>query len=170
MLASTKHWRQQNICVDKILASTKYWRRQNIGIDKILASTKYLRWQNIGVDRMLAPARKHLLTVLAQQNSQQLTFPRPNWCSPTSPWRCWALHVQSPSVLLPPAALLLWVDSLPHCTGLFVLARHAENVTNIGVDKISALTKISITIAVSISAHRRPIKHWWKQKVITITV
>jgi hypothetical protein len=38
-------------------------------------------------------------------------------------------------------ALLLWTDSLPHCTGLFVPARHAENVTNIGVDKICASAK-----------------------------
>jgi hypothetical protein len=38
------------------------------------------------------------------------------------------------NVVLPLAALLLWADSLPHCTGLFVLARHAENVTNTGVD------------------------------------
>jgi hypothetical protein len=61
---------------------------------------------------MLAHAQKHLLTVLVRQSPQQ-----------------------SPSVLLPLAALLLWVESLPHFTGLFVPARHAENVTNIGVDK-----------------------------------
>jgi hypothetical protein len=42
------------------------------------------------------------------------------------------------------AALLSWADSLPQSTGLFVPARHAENVTNIGVDKISAAAKISL--------------------------
>jgi hypothetical protein len=50
-------------------------------------------------------------------------------------------------VLLPLAALLLWADSLLHCTGLFVAAGYAENVTNIGVDKISAPTKISLVFA-----------------------
>jgi hypothetical protein len=34
--------------------------------------------------------------------------------------------MQSPSVMLPLAALLLWADSLLHCTGSFVPARHAE--------------------------------------------
>jgi hypothetical protein len=55
--------------------------------------------------------------------------------------------MQSPSVPLPLAALLLWTDSLPHCTGLFVPARIAENLTNIGVDKISAPAKISLIFA-----------------------
>jgi hypothetical protein len=34
------------------------------------------------------------------------------------------LHVQSPSVLLPLAALLLWPDSLPHCTDSPCRKRH----------------------------------------------
>ncbi len=169
MLAAKKYWRRQNIGAYKILALPKCWRRQNIVVEKnwprqnicvnkILASTKYWRRQNLGVDKMLAHARKHLLTVLARQSPQQLTSPWPRRCYPTSPWRCCALQVQSPSVLLPLAALLLWADSLPHCTGLFVPARHAENI---GVNKISATAKISL---------RRPTKNWWKQKVITITV
>jgi len=49
--------------------------------------------------------------------------------------------------MLPLAALLLWADSLLHCTGLFVPARYAENVTNIGVGKISAPAKISLVFA-----------------------
>ncbi len=67
------------------------------------------------------------------------------WCSP--PWRCCPLLMQSPSDWLPLAAPLLWVDSLPYCTGSFVLARHAEMSQNIGVDKISAPTKISLIFA-----------------------
>jgi hypothetical protein len=56
--------------------------------------------------------------------------------------------VQSPSVLLPLATMLLWADSLSHCMyWLIVPTRHAENVTNIGVDKISAPTKISLIFA-----------------------
>jgi hypothetical protein len=41
--------------------------------------------------------------------------------------------------MLPLPALLLWVDSLPHCTGL-----PCRNVTNIGVEKMSAPAKISL--------------------------
>jgi hypothetical protein len=52
--------------------------------------------------------------------------------------------MQSPSDWLLLAAPLLWADSLPHCTGSFVLARHAEMSENIGVDKISAPAKISL--------------------------
>jgi len=106
--------------------------------------TKYWRRQNLGVDKMLAHAQKHLLTVFSWQSPQQLTSPRPRWCSPTSPWRCCTLHVQSPSVLLPLAALLSWADSLLHCTGLFVLARHAET------SQIMASTK-----------YRRPPRFHW---------
>jgi hypothetical protein len=54
--------------------------------------------------------------------------------------------MQSPSVLLPLAALLLLSPALYL---LVVPARHAENVTNIGVDKIYILepTKISLIFA-----------------------
>jgi hypothetical protein len=48
---------------------------------------------------------------------------------------------------LPLAALLLWVDSLLNCTGLFLPARYAENVTNIGINKILAPAKISLVFA-----------------------
>ncbi len=148
-----KIWCQRNIGGGKILAPAKHRRRQNIVVNKILSSKKHWRWQNIGipqnlgVDKMLAHAWKHLLTVLARQSPQQLTSPRPCWCFPTSPWRCCTLHVQLPGVKLPHAALLLLADSLPHCTGLFVPARIAENVTNIGLDKILAPAKISLIFA-----------------------
>ncbi len=134
MLTKSRH--QQNLGVDKILASTKYWSwqnlkcrcRQNIGVNKISASTECRRRQNVGA------CTEASSTVLAWQNPQQLTSPRPLWCSP--PWRCCALHVQSPSMMLLLAALLLWAESLPHCTGLSVPACHAENLTNIGVNKV----------------------------------
>ncbi len=174
MLAATKYWRQQNIGTYKILALTKYWRRQNIDVNKIFESTKYWRQQNLGVDKMLAHAREHFLTVLPRQSLQQLTSPRPRWCSPTSPRRCWSLHMQSPSVLLPLAALLLWADSLPHCTSLLCrpamqkMSQLLASTKNIG--SCQDFTNFSQTIAVNISAHRRHIKNWWKQKVITLTV
>jgi hypothetical protein len=119
MLALTKYSHRQNTRVDKILASTKYLRQQNTGVDKRLASTKYSGRQNVIAGAVVSPY------YLARQSPQQLTsprphwyFPRPHWYSPTSPWRCWSLHMQSPSVVLPLPSLLLWVDSLPHCTGL----------------------------------------------------
>ncbi len=114
--APTKYCCWQNIRVDKMLALTKYLHLQSV--NKILPSTKCWRLQNIRVNKMLAHVWKHLFTVLAQQSSEQMTSPRPRWCSPTSPCSCWSLHVQSPSVLLPLAALLLCTDSLPHCTSL----------------------------------------------------
>jgi hypothetical protein len=158
ILASTKYWRQQNIGVDKtwrqqdlgvdkISASTKYWRRQNLGVDKISASTKYWHWQNLGVDKMLAHARKHILTVLARQSPQQLTSPRPSLmfsffslkmlCFPRAVTKCVVAACRSAFMgRLSPALYRLI------CTG-----RHAENVTNIGVDKISAPAKISLIFA-----------------------
>jgi hypothetical protein len=49
MLAATKYWLRQNIVgVDKTLVSTKHWRQQNLGIDKILVLP------NFGVDKILA--------------------------------------------------------------------------------------------------------------------
>ncbi len=52
--------------------------------------------------------------------------------------------MQSPSVMLPLGALLLWADSLPHCTGSFVPAHHAET------SQILVLTK-----------YRRPPRFHW---------
>jgi hypothetical protein len=52
--------------------------------------------------------------------------------------------MQSPSVVLPLATLLLWSDSLRHCTGLLYRLAMQKKVTNIGIDKISAPAKISL--------------------------
>ncbi len=109
MLALTKYSCQQNTGVDKILASTKYSHQQNVGVSKICASTKSSCWQNFGACVEASPY------CLAWQSPQQLTSPRPRWCSPMYPRRCWSLHMQSPSVPLPLGALLLWADSLTHC-------------------------------------------------------
>jgi hypothetical protein len=65
--------------------------------------------------------------------------------------------MQSSSAALPPSALLLWADSLPH--RLVVPACHAENVQNFGAyQNIGACLKFTDfcqTTPVSISAHRR---------------
>ncbi len=161
MFVSTNYSRQQIM-----LASIKCSHRQNGGVYKVFASTKCWRQQNIRVYKMLAHVRKRLLTVSARQSPQQLLSPRPRWCSPTSPRRCWSLHMQSPSVLLPLAALLLWADSLPHCTGLFYrppkCRKHHKyrRWQNIGARQ--DFTAFHQTIAVYTFAHRHPIKDWWK--------
>jgi len=58
--------------------------------------------------------------------------------------RCCPLLMQSQSLRLPLAAPLLWADSLPHCTGSFVPAPHAE------MSQILAFTK-----------YRRPPRFHW---------
>jgi hypothetical protein len=55
MLASTKCWRRQNICIDKILVSIKCWRQQNIPVNKIWASTKSPLQQNVGAYAEASP-------------------------------------------------------------------------------------------------------------------
>ncbi len=106
MFAPTKYSRRQ------IFASTKYSRRQNIRVNKILASTESRRRQNVGECVGASPY------CFAPAESAAADFSLPRWYSPTSLRRCWSLHVQSPSVLLPLTALLLWADSHPHCTGI----------------------------------------------------
>jgi hypothetical protein len=137
-----------------MFASTNYSRLQNIRADKILALTKYWRQHNLGFNKMLAHAWKHLLTVLARQSLQQLTSPRPHWCSLTSPWRCWSLNVQSPSVLLPLTILLLWEDSLPHCTGLLyqpAMQKMSQILASTNISARRDFTNFRQTIAVNIS-------------------
>ena len=75
----------------------------------------------------------------------------------------------SQKVLIPPRALTkcavaagrpaLMGGLSPALYRLIVPARHAENVTNIGIDKILVPAKISLIFA-KLSAHRRPIKNW----------
>ncbi len=96
IIASTEISSGQKSRVDKIFALTKCWRRQNsrrqkARVDKNLASTKILRRQNVGA------CAEASLYCLARQSPQQLTSPKPRWCSPTSPWRCCPLQVQLPS-------------------------------------------------------------------------
>ncbi len=100
------------IGVDKILAPTKFSHQQNSHVDKILVLTKISPQQNVGADAEGSP------NCLAWQSPQQLTSPRLCWRSLSSPRWCWSLCMQSPSVALPLNALLLWADSLLHCTGL----------------------------------------------------
>ncbi len=117
MLASTKHWHRQNIRVDKILASTKYWRRQNLGSNK-----------------MLAHVRKHFLTDFSQTSLMFSYFSLKMLISPHAVTKC-AVAAGRPAFMGGLSTALY---------RLIVPARHAENVTNIGVDKILAPAKISL--------------------------
>jgi hypothetical protein len=137
ILVSTKCWSRQNTPVDKMLASNKYSRRQNVGVDKILVSTKYSLGQNPRIDKNLASPY-----CLAWQSPQQLTS---------------LISYVSKKVLIPPHAVAKCVVATgrpafigglsPALYWFIVLACHAENVTNIGINKILAPTKISLIFA-----------------------
>ncbi len=161
MLALTKYLHWQNSRVDKILASTTFLRQQNTRVDKILVSTKFSCQQNVGAGAEVSPY------CLARQSPQQLTSPRPRWCSPTSPRRCWSLHMQSPSMPLPLAALLLWADSLrtvlAYCTGP-PCRKHHKYWQRQTIGTPQDFTDFCQTIAVNISAHRRLTKNLVKTK------
>jgi hypothetical protein len=111
------------------LASTKYWCRQNIGAGKTLASTECWHQQNVGVCAEASPYCFGPAKSAAADFSQTLLMfsSLKMLCSP--------VYMQSPNVVLPLAALLLWEDFLPLSTNLFVPARHAET------SKILASTK-----------------------------
>jgi hypothetical protein len=121
-----------------MLASTKYWHRQNTRVDKILASTKCLRRQNVGAGAEVSPFCYGPVESAAADFSQtSLMF-----------------SYFSQKVLIPPHAVTkcavaagrhAFMGGLsPALYRLIVPARHAENITNIGVDKISAPAKISL--------------------------
>ncbi len=67
---------------------------------------------------MLAQTQKNPLIVWLGRVHSCWLLPDHPWRSPTSPWWCCWRCMLSSSVSLPPAALLLWADSLPYCTGL----------------------------------------------------
>ncbi len=148
MLAPTKYSRRQNTRVDKILTLTKYSPQQNVGVNKILSSTKSSRQQKSYVNKILVSTkcwrmRRSISLLFGRAESTATDSPRPCWFSAVSPRRCWSLHMQSPSVPLPLAALLLRAEYWGR--------------QNIGTQQ--DFTNFRQTIAVCISAHRCPIKN-----------
>jgi hypothetical protein len=83
-------------------------------------STKHMRQQNVGACAEASPYCFNPAKSAVAGFSQTSSFS----CSPS--WRCCPLLMQSPSVVLLLAALLVWTNSLLHYTGSFVPARHAE--------------------------------------------
>jgi hypothetical protein len=127
MLASTKYYHRQNVGIDKIFASTKCWRRQKICVNKMLASTKYLPQQNVGA---------------CVEASPYCFGPAESAAADFSLTSLMFSHF-SQTVLIPPrvvakfalaAGRTAFMGGLsPALYQLIVPARHAENVTNIGV-------------------------------------
>ncbi len=137
------------ISVDKILALTefscwtKFSRRQNSRVDKILASSKILRHQKSCVDKNLASTKcwrrcRRIPLLFGSAESTAADF------SQTS----LKISFVSRMVLIPLHAVArcgvasgrrAFMGRLtPTLYRLIVPARHAENVTNFGADKISA--------------------------------
>ncbi len=137
----------QNSYIDKILMSTKFSHRQkfsgqqNSRVDKNLTFKKVLCQQKSCADKMWAQARKNVLTVWLGRvysswflpdiadDLQRLPEGVDSKCGVASG------HPAFMGVLSP----------VPY--RLVVPARHAENVTNFGADKISASAKISLILA-----------------------
>ncbi len=118
------------------MARKKYWCRQNVGADKKFASTKCWRQQNVGACAEASPYCFGPAESAAADFSQtSLMF-----------------SYFSQKVLIPPrvvdkcaiaAGRTAFMGGLsPALYRLIVPARHTVNVTNIGVDKISAPAKI----------------------------
>jgi len=64
-----------------------------------------------------------------------------------------------PECQLQPAGQLIWVDYLPHCPGLVVLACQTKKSQNMGADQnLGARQEFTVFKAVYISAPRHPIK------------
>jgi hypothetical protein len=91
-LAASKHWRRQNIGVDKTLALTKYWSQQNPGVDKILASTECRHRQNVGAFAEASPycfgQAKFAAADFSQTSLMFSSFSLKMLCSPRAVTKC----------------------------------------------------------------------------------
>jgi hypothetical protein len=131
-LTATKFWHLQNISADKMFALTNYWHRQNIGVDTILASTEFRRQQNVGACVEASPYFFGPTESTAADFSQTLLM----------------FSYFSQKVLIPPRTVTKCAVAAGRPAFMGGLspapARHAQNVTNIGVDKISVPAKITL--------------------------
>ncbi len=177
MFAST-----ENIGVDKLFASTKCWRRQHVAVDKMLAATKYLRRQNTCVDKILASTEiscrrkprvnKNLgrTKCWRMRGSISLLFGSAESTAADFSQTSLMFSCVSQMVLIHPHAVAkcsvasghpAFMGGLSPAVYRLVPACHAENVANVGVNKILAPAKISLIFAkLNIFARRRPIKNW----------
>ena len=171
MLVLTKYQRGQNVAVDKTYASTKCWRRQHISVDKMLASTKCWHRQNVGVDKILVATK---------------CWRRKKWCRHRRIPLLFGLAESAAAgfsraagpaedLLRLPDGVALFACSRqvrhclqPSCFFGWTLSCTVPNVQNFGAwQNIGARLKFTDfcqTMAVYISAHRRPIKKRKKHK------
>ncbi len=159
----------QNIGAGKIPASTKYLCRQNMGVNKIWASTESWRQQKAGADKKMKQMQENLLTVRLGRIR-----------------KCWLLPGPAEELLLLPDGVALFACSrqVRHCLQppCFYGQTLSHTVPayctgppcwkcpklwrqqNISVRLKFTDFRQTIPVAVYISAHRHPIKKWWKQK------
>ena len=136
-MAPTKYWRRQNSRVDRI-----YWRQQNIGVNKILHS------QNIGIEKIRCRNNVVVDKKLAQTQKDPLTGGSAESTAADFSQTSLKISYLSLMVLIPLHAVTKCgvASGRPAFMGglspvpyrLIVQARHAENITNFGADKISA--------------------------------
>jgi hypothetical protein len=126
---------RQNTCVDKIIGV------DNIGVNKILASTKYGRRQNPGLEKILPSIkswrRRRRITLLSgSAESTAADFSQAQLkISYVSLMVLLSLHAVVKFGIA--SSRLAFMGGLsPVLYRLIVPARHAENVTNFGADKI----------------------------------
>jgi hypothetical protein len=127
----------KNIGGDKIYASTKYWHQQNIGVDKNLAPIKYWRRQKLGVDKRWR-RRWRISLLLGSAESAAADFSQaPLKISYFSLMVLLSVHAVVKCGVASTCSAFMVVLS-PVLYRLIVVACHAENVKNLGADKISA--------------------------------
>ncbi len=168
----------------KLLASTKYWHQQNVGADKILASTKYGHQRTPGIAKILVSTKSW------GQQKDVADSKESSYCLAIRVHNCWLIPDLAEDLLCLPDGVALFACSgqvwcclqtpcfhgrslsrtePAYCTSLPCWKRHKFWLRqNISVHL--KFTDFRQTTAVCISAHRHPIKKWWKHKVITITV
>ncbi len=171
------YWPRQNSRADKILASTKILHRQNSRADKNLASTKISLRQKSRIYKMLVQTQKdplpvwlgrvHSCRLLPDLAEDLLCLPDgvDAFASSYQLWRCFW-----------PPCFYGWTLSrtvTAYCTGPPCRKRHKFwPRRNIGVRL--KFTDFHQTIAVCISAHRRPIKSGenkkWSPSLSTISL
>jgi hypothetical protein len=131
-----------------MLASTKYSRQLNVGVNKILASTKCWR-----IRRSISLLSWHSRVPVADFSQTSLMFSQKVLIPPHAVAKC-AVAAGCPA---------LWADSLPHCTGLLyrpAMQKMSQILAPTKYRRLQDFTHFRQTIAVNISAHRRPTKNW----------
>ncbi len=113
------------------------------------------------------------LTVLALKSLQQLTSPRPHWCSPTSPWTYGPFHMQlpMPSDCGRTAAWLIWAHSNRYHPAWSYWSAMPKTSQILASTKVRSPPRFhwfssNYSTVARISASKRPIKKPWNLKIV----